>query len=76
MGKVSEHLLAVLFMLIAVFGVGFGIYILLAESVWMSAFGLPIEVKGFPKILCGIFCFVPAVLLVGLFLAMRRGGDT
>jgi hypothetical protein len=64
----------VLFVLTAVFGIGFGIYILLAESVWMSAFGLPVEVKGIPKVLLGIFCFVPTALLVGLFVAMRRRG--
>jgi hypothetical protein len=72
-GKVGAHLLAVLFVLIVVFGIGFGIYILLAESVWLSAFGLPIEAKGIPKAVLGIFCFVPAALLVGLFVPMRRG---
>ncbi len=75
MGKVGEHLLALLFVLIALFGVGFGVYIVAAQSVWMSAFGLPVEVKGIPKVVLGLFCFVPAALLVGLFVAMRRGGD-
>ena len=76
MAKVSMHLLAVLFVLGAVFGIGYGIYVLFADTVWIFAYGLPVEVRGIPKVVLGIFSFVPAALLVGLFVVMRRGGST
>jgi hypothetical protein len=57
----------VVLLLIAVAGVAVGIYILVNQSIVISAFGLPVEVKGLGAVVLGALFFLPAVLLGVLF---------
>lgn len=73
MGQVAGRLLAALLLLSAVFGIGLGVYVLLAEAVVMSAFGLPVEVRGADKAVLAAFCFAPAAVLGRVAWSIRRG---
>ena len=72
MSSFGRIIVVALVVLLPLFGVGLGIYCFQAESICLSAFGLPVEVRGVPKFLVGIFCWLPAVLLLWATWVMGR----
>jgi hypothetical protein len=72
MPRFLMHALALVVLLMPLFGIAFGIYILAAESIWISAFGLPVKVTGIPKVVFGIVCFLPAVVFGFVIVAIAK----
>jgi hypothetical protein len=75
-GHVAGIVAALLILLGVLLGIGLGIYCFVAESVWISAFGLPVQLKGVEKVILGLFALAPAVLLCLAFWTFRRGSRT
>ena len=69
--RVATHAFAVLFLLTVACDVGLGVHVLLAESVALSAFGVPVEVRGTEKAFLAVLCFVPAVAMTAVAWSLR-----